>query len=51
MARRASRSFKKKPCRFFQAAAGIEQKIVFAGKFNVHAEIAGGFEMVGTISA
>ena len=37
--------FAKKPCGFFQAAAGIEQNI-FAGKFNVHAEIAGGFYMV-----
>src|SRR5438270_14037925 len=35
----------KKPCGLFQAAAGIQQN-VFAGKFNVHAEIAGGFYVV-----
>src|SRR2546425_8310592 len=37
--------FEKKPGGFFQAAAGVEKQIVFAGDFDVHAEIVFGLQI------
>jgi len=43
---RVASIFQEKPGGFFQAAAGVEQKILFAGNFDVHAEIVAGFQVV-----
>ncbi len=41
--------FEEEPGGFFQAAAGVEQEIVFARDFNAHAEVVFGFQVVGDL--
>jgi len=46
LGRRVARLLQEKPSCFFQTAASVEQKIVFAGDFDAHAEIVVGFDVV-----
>jgi hypothetical protein len=43
---RVASIFQEKPGGFFEAAAGVQQEIVFAGDFDAHAEIVVGFQVV-----
>jgi len=42
----AARIFLEKPGGFFQAPAGVQELIVFAGDFDAHVEIVFGFEIL-----